>query len=78
LNVNLLKAADFNEKLHEHGCDSKITVQGVCRLAKDEHEVRQTLEAIWQKTSNAEEILTALSIKNRSLYDFEKMLEETA
>ncbi|MBS7626890.1 hypothetical protein KEJ51_07655 [Candidatus Bathyarchaeota archaeon] len=78
LNVNLLKAADFNEKLREHGCDSNITVQRACRLAKDEREVRKTLEAIWQKTSNAEKILIELSIKNRSLYDFEKILEETS
>jgi len=40
INIQLLKASDFNKKLHEHGCPKKLTVQKICEVAKDE-EVRE-------------------------------------
>jgi hypothetical protein len=36
LNITLLKAADFNEKLHEHGCKRDLTIQKICNAARDE------------------------------------------
>ncbi|MBT0160933.1 hypothetical protein G4O51_13215, partial [Candidatus Bathyarchaeota archaeon A05DMB-2] len=77
LNVQLLKAADFNEKLHERGVAPSITVQAVCRRARDEAEVKETLNKLWENPEKANEILSHLTQKNMALYDFEKMLKET-
>jgi len=74
MNIQLLKAADFNEKLHEHGCSA--TVQKICRIAKDESEVREVLDAVWTKPSKGEEILTEVAEKNKELYEFERTLEK--
>ena len=76
LNTNLLKASDFNEKLREHGCKLNVSVQSVCRAAKDENEVRETLEAVWRKPVDAEKILADIVRRNEKLYRFERMLEE--
>jgi len=78
LNISLLKAADFNEKLREHGCKSSVTIQAICKAAKDEREVREVLEAIWHKPAEAEKTLTEIIEKNESLYSFERMLEKTS
>lgn len=77
LNVQLLKAADFNEKLHDRGVATSITVQAVCRRARDEAEVKETLNKLWENPERAKEILSHLAQKNTALYDFEKMLKET-
>jgi len=77
LNVQLLKAADFNEKLHDRGVDPSVTVQKVCRRARDEKEVTETLNRLWNEPANGKEILARLAEKNRPLYDFERMLQET-
>lgn len=74
MNIQLLKAADFNEKLREHGCS--VTVQKICRVAKDEDEVREALDAIWTKPSKGEEIIAKVAEKNKKIYEFERMLEE--
>jgi DNA-binding MarR family transcriptional regulator len=77
MNIQLLKAADFNEKLQERGCEPRVTVQKICRRAKNEDEVKETLEALWNSPNKGREILAELTDKNKALYDFEKMLEET-
>ena len=46
MNIQLLKASDFNKKLRERGC-RKATVQKICKFAKNEDEVREILEMIW-------------------------------
>jgi len=76
LNISLLKAADFNEKLREHGCKPNVTIQRICNASRNEKEVRETLEAIWRKPNEAEKILTDVVERNESLYHFERMLEE--
>jgi hypothetical protein len=43
MNTQLLKAVDFNEKIRERGADEDVTVQHVCRIAKDEAQVREVL-----------------------------------
>ncbi|MEM3041775.1 MAG: hypothetical protein QXG97_07130, partial [Nitrososphaerota archaeon] len=53
------------------------TVQKICRRAKDEEEVRETLDNIWKQPEKGEEIIKDLSEKNEEVYQFEKMLEET-
>jgi hypothetical protein len=75
MNIQLLKAADFNQRLREKGCPSKVTVQKVCKIARDEDEVRDILEAMWKDPGKAEEILTEATEKNKEVYDFEKMME---
>ncbi len=75
MNIQLLKASDFNQKLLERGCPKTVSVQRICRVAKDEKEVRETLEAVWKSPDQAMEILAAVSGKNREIYEFEKMLE---
>jgi hypothetical protein len=77
LNIQLLRAADFNKKLQERGCEMDVTVQKICKRAKNEKEVREVLQRIWEKPSMAKEILEKLAEKNKELYEFERMLEET-
>lgn len=73
-NIQLLKASDFNTKLREKGCDKSVTVQKICRIAKDESEIRQIFEALWENSNKGEEILAKAIKKNKDLYEFEKML----
>jgi hypothetical protein len=78
LNISLLKAADFNEKLHERGCKRDMTIQKVCSAAKDEDEIQEVLEGMWREPAEADKILTDVLRKNEKVYQFEKMLEEAS
>jgi hypothetical protein len=78
MEIQLLKASDFNEKLRERGCPKGVTVQKVCKIAKDEEEVRELLDAIWKEPEKGEEILAAAGERNKEIYQFEKMLEQKA
>jgi len=77
MNIQLLKAADFNSKLRERGCAKSVTVQKICRIARGENEVREMLDAVWENSGRSEEIFARVAEKNKELYKFEKMLEET-
>jgi len=74
MNIQLLKASDFNQKLRERGC-MKATVQKICKYAKDENEVREILEAIWKRPEKDAQILAEVASRNREVYEFERMLE---
>jgi len=74
--LQLLRASDFNKKLHEKGCSRKVSVQKICKRAKNEDEVRETLEKVWNHPEKAEDFLNKLLKKNKELYELEKMLEE--
>jgi hypothetical protein len=74
MNIQLLKASDFNQKLRERGCE-KATVQRICRLARNEKEVREILEAIWKNPEKDLEILIEIERKNKDLFEFERRLE---
>jgi len=74
MNIQLLKASDFNKKLRERGC-RKATVQRICRIARNEDEVREILEAIWRNPEKDAEILAETASRNKDLYEFERMLE---
>lgn len=76
MNIQLLKASQFNQKLREHGCALEATVQKICRVARDEANVRVILEQISSKPSEAEKILAQAAEKNRDIYDFETRLED--
>jgi hypothetical protein len=76
MNIQLLKATDFNEKLHERGASKYVTVQKICRTVRDEKEVREVLEEMWKSPDKSEEILAKTAEKNKEVYEFEKMLED--
>jgi DNA-binding Lrp family transcriptional regulator len=75
MNVTLIKAADLNERLHEWGCPMEVTVQKICKWARDEKEVRETLSAVRKEPQKAEEILEKVRERNIGLYQFERRLE---
>jgi hypothetical protein len=77
MNIQLLKAADFNSKLREKGCQSKVTVQRICKIARNEDEVREVLDALWENSDKSEQIIVRVAEKNKEIYEFERMLEET-
>ena len=74
-NLQLVTSADFNVQLRERGCPKGVTVQKVCGLARDEDEVRRTLDYVWSDPENASKNLRDLQEGNEDLYRFEKMLE---
>ena len=75
MNIQLLKSADFNEKLRERGCEKSITVQRVCRIAQDEDEVRRIMKKLWENPSDSKQTLVQSEKKNMKIYKFEKILE---
>jgi hypothetical protein len=75
INIQLLKAADFNEKLRERSVPKEVTVQAVCKTAKDEKEVRELFQAMWETPEKSGESLSKATVKNKEVYEFEKMLE---
>lgn len=76
MNIQLLKATDFNEKLRERGAPKTETVQKICRYARDEKEVRDILEAVWENPANSKDILAKVVKKNEDVYELEKTLEQ--
>jgi len=75
MNIQLLKAVDFNEKLHERGADNAVTVQHICRVAKEEQQVREILDRVWKDPTESKEVLLKVNLENDKLFEFEKMLE---
>jgi hypothetical protein len=53
-----------------------VTVQKVCKAAKDEKDVRELLDALWKDSQKGEEILSDAVERNKEIYRFEKMLEQ--
>ena len=72
--LQLVTAADFNEKLRGNGSPKIVTVQKVCGLAKNEAEVRDSLGLVWKEPDKAENVLADLRRRNEDLYRFEEML----
>jgi hypothetical protein len=76
MNIQLLKATDFNDKLRDREVPKTVTVQKICRYARDEREVREVLKSIWENPEKAKGILVNVTEKNKEVYEFEKMLEK--
>jgi hypothetical protein len=76
MNIQLLKAADLNEMLHNRGIEKHVTVQKICTRARNEAEVREVLAKIWDNSTISRELLDQLAIKNATLFEFEKTLEQ--
>ena len=70
----LLRPADFNSKLREHGADKKVATQKICRVCKHEKNVRSVLDEIWNKPSKAQEVLDETRNRNHKVFEFEKTL----
>lgn len=77
MNIQLLKASDFNEKLHQKGCSREVSVQKICQVARDEKEVREVLDQIWKDPPEAEDILSNVQENNEDLYEFERKLKSS-
>lgn len=60
MNIQLLKASDFNGKLRERGIPKNVTVRKMCRVARDENEVWEILELVWRNPHNSEDLLTKI------------------
>ena len=74
MNIRLLRPSDFNSKLREKGIEKKVTVQKVCRVTKNEKDVRAILDEIWQNSSKASKILTNAIKRNANVFEFERTL----
>jgi len=74
MNVKLLRPADFNTKLREHGVAKKVTAQKVCRVCKSERDVRFVLDKMWQGPLRAQEVLTEVLARNNEVFEFESSL----
>ncbi len=75
LNVQLLRASNFNEKLRDKGVPKDATVQKICKAARDERDVRRMLDAVWEKPEDAKDILDGAIKANSSVFKFEEELE---
>lgn len=75
MNIKLLRPADFNKKLREHRVDKKVTVQKICRVCRNEKDVRTLLNGIWKEPSKTPELLGEISARNQKIYEFEKILD---
>ena len=74
MNIRLLRPADFNEKLREYGVERKVTVQKICRVCKDEKDVRLFLDAIWKEPSKTHKFLSETTGRNQKIFEFEKIM----
>ena len=72
--IKLSSPADFNSKLRERGIEKKVTIQKVCRVSKNEEDVRFVLDEVWQNPSRAEDILHEALDRNQQVFEFEKVL----
>jgi hypothetical protein len=62
--------------LREKGCAKEATVQKICRAARDEAQVRETLDGFWDKPIEATSLLGNLRRNNEDIYKFEEMLKQ--
>jgi len=74
MNIKLLRPSDFNGKLRDHEVGKKITVQKICRVCKDESDVRVVLDEIWQNPLTVQEVLAETQNENQNVFEFEKSL----
>ena len=72
LNIKLLRSADFNSKLREHGIDKRITVQKICDACRNEKEVRETIDEIWSLSAQSKKGLETLLQRNTDVFEFER------
>jgi hypothetical protein len=74
LNIKLLRSADFNKKLLEHGVEKKLTVQTICKICRNEKQVRGFLDSLWSTPNKTQEQLKLLFERNGDVFMFEKKI----
>jgi len=74
MRIELIKASDFNKQLQDKGVEKYVTVQKICRSAKNEDEVRETLTKTWNQPKKARRYLSQLITENKELFKFEESL----
>ena len=74
MNIQLLEPGDVNSKLREHGVDRKVTVQKICRVCKDEKDVRSALDKIWHGPTESQEVIVEALHRNQRIFELEKAL----
>ena len=75
MRIQFVKAADFNKQLRTKKIPKSASVQKICRISRNEKEVREILEKIWEEPKQSEKLLAEAIKKNQKLFDFEKKLE---
>jgi len=75
MNIQLLKASDFNNKLQQKGCPLTVSVQRICKISRDEKQVREIIDDIWNNQKKSEQVLSTAAENNRKVYELEKLLE---
>jgi F0F1-type ATP synthase delta subunit len=60
--------------LRENEVKNKVTVQKICRVCRDEKEIRAVLDDIWQDPSKAQEVFAKALNRNQDMFEFEKAL----
>ncbi len=73
-NIQLIRTSDLNEKLVQRGIDHQITVQRICRDCRNEEEVKEVLDAIWDSPKDAAFVLNKIASKNRPVFELEHKL----
>ena len=74
MNIQLLRASDFNTKLRERGIPNTATVQKKCKASRNEDEVRDVLTKVWDDSAKSLITINQLSNKNKKLFEFEEEL----
>jgi hypothetical protein len=74
MNIKLLRPADFNERLRDHGVNKRITVQKICKTCKDENDLRAVVDVVWEEPSRAQEAMNEAIPRNQHVFEFEKQL----
>ncbi len=74
MNIQLLRASDFNEKLRERGIPNTVTTQKICRVSQNETQVRDTLSELWKSPEQAKIIIRKITNKNQNIFDFEEKI----
>lgn len=74
MNIKLLRPVDLNEELRERDVDKKVSVQKIYRIFKDERQVREVLDQLWNQSKKAQEILIETSDQNNNVFEFEKVI----
>jgi len=76
MNIKLLRPADFNSKLRERGVDKKVTVQKICKVCKNEKDVRDALNKIWKEPKKAKAVIDHVFGQNQIIFEFENEISQ--
>ena len=74
MNIKMLRPADFNKKLREHGVPKEVSVQKICKVSRDEKQVREILDEIWKTPEQAKEKINEVLERNKDIFEFEHIL----